>query len=56
LRGISSLRLKHKVIALTNQFPQDGTLFYASENMQNIKNKVDNIIDYIISKHQNIRE
>lgn len=56
LRGISSLQLKHKLLDLANHFPQDGALFYASENMQFLKNKVDNITDYIISKNPNIKE
>lgn len=56
LNGISSLKLKHKLLDLANHFPQDGTMFYASENMQFLKNKVDNITDYIISKNPNIRE
>lgn len=55
LNGISSLKLKHKLIDLANQFPQEGTLFYASENMQHLKNKVDNITDYIINKNENIK-
>ena len=40
---------------MANQFPQEGTLFYASENMQHLKNKVDNITDYIINKNENIK-
>lgn len=54
INNVSGLKMKYMLLSLVNQFPQDGHLYYNSENMQELKSQVDNITNYIIKHNSNI--
>lgn len=54
ISDVSGLKMKSMLLSLANRFPENGHLYYNSENMQNLKLQVDNITNYIIKHNPNI--
>lgn len=54
INDISGLKMKFMLLDFANKFPENGHLYYNSENMQNLKSQVDNITNYIIKHNPNI--
>lgn len=54
INNVSGLKMKNLLLDLAKQFPENGHLYYNSENMQNLKSQVDNITTYIIKHNPNI--
>jgi hypothetical protein len=52
LESQSAMKLNDAFLSLANHFPKTGGLSYVSENMQGVKNKIDDITNYIISKSE----
>lgn len=54
INDVSGLKMKFMLLGLAGHFPENGHLYYNSENMKNLKSQVDNITNYIIKHNPNI--
>lgn len=55
LNGISTIKLKSMLINLADKFPLDGHTYYDSENMLCVRQKVDEITNYIFKRNDKIQ-